>query len=361
MARRSELRVWRLGLGLLALGLLSSATSLARAAPLRELVIVLEPTNASPASRHTFSRIKDELSADRFRVVLAAPGAESAAAAVIESSTRNVDRGAIIALFGDPETGETELCIVRRAGRRTAVRRAVVIEDPERMPQLLSMRALELLRATALELSIDPDQGSQPETTPLAQQPDTSAPIAAPTAAPTAASEQPAGFTIDLGVAGLQSVKGPPPSLAPIARLAVELADGFHARLSASGLGTRPRVATASGSASIAQDFALLELTAVLRGAQRVRPMASLGSGLLSVKATGTGKPPFEGREAQEWSATIDAGLGVALAFRSRAAMVAELHTLLAWPHPAVRLLDVRAATIAYPSLIFTLALQVAP
>jgi hypothetical protein len=340
---------------LLALVLLLCTTLLARATPLRELVIVLEPTNASPASRQAFTRIKDELSADRFRVVLAAPSAEFAAAAVIESSTRNLDRGAIIALFGDPETGETELCIIRRAGRRTAVRRALVIENPDRMPQLLSLRALELLRATALELSIDPDDGSKQET--LSQQPDTSPPVAAPTAIP----EQPTAFTIDMGVAGLQSVKGPPPSLAPIARLALGLTGCFHTRLSVLGLGTRPRVATANGSATITQDFALLELTAVLRAAERVRPMASLGSGLLSVKAAGTGKPPYEGREAHQWSAAIDAGLGVALAFRSRAAMVAELHALLAWPHPVVRVLDERTATMAYPSLIFTLALQVAP
>jgi hypothetical protein len=338
---------------LLALVLLLCTTLLARATQVRELVIVFEPTNASPASRQTFSRIKDELSADRFRVVIAAPS--EFAAAVIESSARNMDRGAIIALFGNPETGEAELCIIRRAGRRTAVRRAIVVDNPDHMPQLLSLRALELLRATALELSIDPDDGSKQETD--SQQRDTSPPVAAPIAVP----EQPKSLTIDLGVAGLQSVKGPPASLAPIARLALGLTGSFRARLSVLGLGTRPRVATANGSATITQDLALLELTAVLRASQRVRPMASLGSGLLSVKAAGAGKPPYEGREAQQWSAAIDAGLGVAFALRSRAAMVAELHTLLAWPHPVVRLLDVRAATMAYPSFIFTLALQVAP
>lgn len=353
--RRSVLRVRQIGLGLLALVLLSCTTLRARATPLRELVIVLQPTHASPASRQTFSRIKDELSADRFRVVLAAPSAGSADATVIESSTRHVDRGAIIALFGEPETGEVELCIIRRAGRRTAVRRAVVVENPDRMPQLLSLRALELLRATALELSIEPDDGSERETG--SPQPDTSPPVSAPIAVP----DQPKTFTIDLGIAGLQSVKGPPPSLAPIARLALELTGCLHARLSVLGLGTRPRVATANGSATITQDLALLELTAVLRAAQRLRPMASLGSGLLSVKATGTGKPPYEGREAQQWSAAIDAGLGAALAFRSRAAVVAELHALLSLPHPVVHLLDVRSGTLAHPSLILTVALQVAP
>ena len=37
-----------------------------------------------------------------------------------------------------------------------------------------------------------------------------------------------------------------------------------------------------------------------------------------------------------------------------------ELHALVASPHPVVRFVDTRAATIGYPSLMLTLALQVA-
>jgi len=40
---------------------------------------------------------------------------------------------------------------------------------------------------------------------------------------------------------------------------------------------------------------------------------------------------------------------------------VAELHALVAEPHPFVRFVDIRAGTIAYPSVIVTLALEVAP
>jgi hypothetical protein len=56
-----------------------------------------------------------------------------------------------------------------------------------------------------------------------------------------------------------------------------------------------------------------------------------------------------------------DGGVGIALAIGSRAAVVTELHALVASPHPVVRFVDTRAATIGYPSLILTLTLQVAP
>jgi len=41
--------------------------------------------------------------------------------------------------------------------------------------------------------------------------------------------------------------------------------------------------------------------------------------------------------------------------------VTAELHALLASPHPVIRFIDTRAAIVGYPSLILTLALRVAP
>jgi hypothetical protein len=133
------------------------------------------------------------------------------------------------------------------------------------------------------------------------------------------------------------------------------------ARLSAMGLGTHTRVRHTRGEASVTQDVALLELVFVVGPQQRLRPLVSAGAGVLHVGVAGVGAAPYEGRDARKWSSVVDAGLGVALAFRSHAALVAELHAFLASPHPVVRFADTSAATIGYPSLILTLALQVAP
>jgi hypothetical protein len=149
--------------------------------------------------------------------------------------------------------------------------------------------------------------------------------------------------------------------VAPVGRVALRVSDRAWARITAAGFGTRPSLETKYGSATLAQTVALTEAVAQFRGDKRMRPFVSLGAGALNLAVSGVGAGQYEGRAPQRWSAAFDAGVGVALVVRSRAALVTELHGLLAAPRPVVRFADTRAATIGYPSVILTLALQVAP
>jgi len=334
--------------------LLAGSRASADTAPDAETVILLAPAAASPAVHRSLARIGDELSADRFHVILADADTPGGPGAMIESATRAAETGTAIVLFGDPEIGQAELCVVRRSGRRTAVRRATVVhDDPARMPEALASRALELVRATALELSIGIEPASH-----LEKLPGSEADVRPTVSAPVAPS---ATVTVDLGVATWASLDGPPPAVAPVGRVALRLSDWAWARLTAAGLGTHPSVETAYGSATLAQAVALAEAVAVFRGDKRLRPFASVGAGALNVAVTGVGAGQYEGRTPQRWSAAFDGGVGVAFVLRSRAALVTELHGLLAAPHPVVRFADTRAATIGYPSVLLTVALQVSP
>jgi hypothetical protein len=163
-----------------------------------------------------------------------------------------------------------------------------------------------------------------------------------------------------MGVGIWDSIDGPPLAVTPVGRVGLRLSNWAWARVSLAGLGSQPRVETAYGSAAVSQSLALAEVAAVLRSDKRLRPMLSLGAGALNVAVLGTGAAPYEGREPQRWSAAFDAGVGIAVAVGSRAALVTELHALLAAPHPVVRFVDMRAGTIGYPSLLLTAALQVA-
>jgi len=321
-----------------------------------ETVILLQPTNASPAFRRSLVRIRDELSADRFHVILADPGTAGDAGAVIASATNDRETGTILALFGDPESGQAELCVVRGAGRRTAVRRAIVVDDPERMPEALATRALELLRATGLELSIELEHRPR---SPKPPEPRSEADVPSQLRPPVAVAEIPM-LVAAMGVGIWNSVDGPPLAVTPVGRVGLRLSDWAWARVSVAGLGSQPRVETAYGSGAVSQSLALAEVAVVFRGDKRIRPALSLGAGALSVAVVGTGAAPYEGRGARRWSAAFDAGVGIAVAVGSRAALVTELHALLAAPHPVVRFVDMRAATIGYPSLLLTAALQVA-
>jgi len=337
---------------------LEGAGASAQTAPGTETVILLQPVTASPAVRRSLARIRDELSADRFHVVLADSSMVGDPGAVIESAARAVDSGTVLVLFGEPETGQAELCVVRRAARRTAVRRAtVVVDDPERIPEALAARALELLRATALELSIEVAGAARAHAPP---QPRTETDIR-PDVIPPAPPAEAAIVAVDMGIGMWNSVEGPPPAVAPVGRIGLRLSEWAWARVSVAGLGSRPRVDTPYGSATLSQAMALFECAAVFRRGKRIRPTVSLGAGALHVAVAGTGAAPYEGREPGRWSAAFDGGVGVAFAVGSRTALVTELHALVASPHPVVRFADTRAATIGYPSVIVSLALRVAP
>jgi len=322
--------------------------------PGEDTVILLQPAAASSVVRRSLARIGAELSADRYHVVIADRDVAGGPGAVIESAAHAAEAGTALVLFGDPDSGQAELCIVRRSGRRTGVRRAmVVVDDPERMPEALARRALELLRATALELSIGIEPAPLPET-PQPSEADVRSSASAPAAPP-------AIVAVDLGVAMWASIQGPPSAVVPVGRVALRVSDWAWARITAAGLGTRPSLETAYGSATLAQTVALAESVAVFRRDKWLRPFVSIGAGALNVAVSGVGEGQYEGRAPQRWSAAFDGGIGAALVVRSRAALVMELHGLVAAPHPVVRFADTRAATIGYPSLILTLALQVAP
>ena len=217
------------------------------------------------------------------------------------------------------------------------------------MPEILSARTLELMRATALELSIELQRA------PPAREP----PPRPPAAAATAPSPESSAVAVDLGLGILHSFDGPPAAVMPTGRIRVRLTTWLHARLSVTGLGSRPRVETPYGSALVAQNLVLFELATVLRGDKRIRPILSLGAGALNVSVIGAGTSRYESREPQRWSAAFDAGVGASFAIHRRAALATEVHALLAAPHPFVRFLDMTAATIGYPSLLLTLTLQV--
>jgi hypothetical protein len=334
--------------------LLASSVAAAAAAPDAAPVIVLQPTTASAGLRRSLARIRNELSADQFHVILAEPSATTDPEAVIDSAARDPAGGAVLALFGDPETGVAELCVVQRAGRRLAVRRATVaVDDPERMPEALSTRALELLRATALELAIDTEGARRLQ---AAAKPELE--VAAHPAAAAADAED-AAVAVDMGVGMLHSIDGPPPAVIPVGRIRARVWRWLAARVTVAGLGSRPRVDSRYGSATLSQSLALFELAGGFRSGKRVRLGASLGAGALNVSIAGIGAAPYEGRDSQRWSAAFGGGLGVAFAIGSRAALATELQALVASPHPIVRFVDTPVATVGYPSLLLTVTLQV--
>jgi hypothetical protein len=318
-------------------------------------VVVLQQNPLSASARRCLTRIREELVAGGFDVTLAEFAAGVDPLWVVDPRNPRDDSLATLALIGDPEVGASELWIVDRiAGGRSAIRRIMVpAGGAGHGAEVVAIRALEFLRASTLELPASSPGGAPPAPT---IQSVAAVAVAAP---PTPVEAAPAGrpLALEAGISVLDSAGVIEAAIVPLARLRLELSRLLAARLTLAGLGSRPRLSSAVGSASIAQDLGLLELVADFRPGKRLRPSVSAGAGALAVSVDGQGALPYEGRDGRRWAALLDGGVGISAAIQRGLAVAVELHALLAAPYPTVRFAGVEAARLGRPSLLASITL----
>jgi hypothetical protein len=122
------------------------------------------------------------------------------------------------------------------------------------------------------------------------------------------------------------------------------------------GLGTRPSVATQTGSARVGQEWGVVGLAYRFRAEERLRPFVALSAGVLHTSVDGRSDSSVnQGRSAAQWSFLVDAGLGVSLRLRDRFYLAWAAHAQMAEPYLAVRFVDAVVATSGRPNLLATL------
>jgi hypothetical protein len=318
------------------------------------VVVLLQSGLATSGERRCLTRIREELLAGGFEVTVIDPGPGTDPISVADAVRHQPSSVATIALLGDPELGPSELWILDRIGTQAEVRRiAVPTDDPSRVPEVLAIRTIELLRASALKLLVESNQPPRPVAVP--------APVPVAPSPPPAISPGPEGGSssgLEAGLGIVQSIGGPGLAAIPVGRLRVSLLRPLFLRLTLAGLGTRPRVTTPFGSADIEQNLGLFELGAWFRPRRRWSPTVSLGAGALYVRSAGDGVYPYRGIADSRWAGLVDCGVGLVLRLGTRLASVFEVHASLAAPHPVVRFSDTIAATIGRPTLLATWTLM---
>ncbi|HZL17459.1 MAG TPA: hypothetical protein VFG23_06910 [Polyangia bacterium] len=313
------------------------------------LVVLIEPSVATSGERRCLTRIREELLAGGFEVALVDPGPSADPISIAGAIQRQRGSVATIALLGDPELGPSELWILDRVGEQPEVRRiAAPTDDPAHVPEVLAIRTIELLRASALKLLVE---SNRPPVV-VAAAP---TPVVVPPSPPP---EPPPALGLEVGLALLESLGGPGPAALPTARLRLALRAPLFVGLTLAGLGSRPRVTTSQGSADVAQDLGLVEVGLAFRRQRRVSPFITLGGGALHVGSAGAGIYPYRGIDDSRWAGLVEGGVGLAVAFDGRLAMAFELQAALAAPHPVVRFSGADAATIGRPALIATWTLM---
>ena len=341
-------------LGWLLCSFILNALPLGSAQAASGLVVLLEPSLATAGERRCLTRIREELLAGGFEVAVVDPGPGADPISIAGAVQRQRGSVATIALLGDPELGPSELWILDRVGGQAEVRRiAAPTDDPAHVPEVLAIRTIELLRASALKLLVE---SSQPPRV-VAAAP---TPVVVPPSPPTTTTPPPPPpiLRLEAGVALWQSVRGPGPAALPTARLRLTLPAPLFVRLTLAGLGSRPRVTTAQGSAEVEQDLGLVELGVAFRRQRRLSPFVSVGGGVLHVGSAGDGIYPYRGIDDSRWAGLIAGGVGLVVAVGGRAAMALEVQAALAVPHPVVQFSGADAATIGRPALLATWTLM---
>ncbi|WP_437665687.1 hypothetical protein [Sorangium sp. So ce1182] len=320
-------------------------------------VILVQPSAADPSISEALIRIRGELVADGFDVELLDSQSASAPRPAMDDAGQQAGSAALIGLFLAPDGQAAELWVVDPLTNKTLVRRIDTRgEAPEHIAEVLAVRAVELLRASLLELLMSSRRAAAP---PAAPRPTA---VQGPRSAERSLDQPSRRSTwgVELGGGLLANPGGIGPSLLLVARLrAAPLGPlgPIEGRLSLAGLGTAPRVVGPQGSATVQQRLGLVEIAALPWPELRLRPRFSAGLGVLHVSVDGEASWPYRGVHSARWAFAADVGAGVEFGITRRLDIVAEAHALVAHPYPVVRFVETEAARGARPALLGTLSL----
>ena len=303
----------------------------------------------------TLVRLQGELTSAGFatEIVDAAAGDgpdghESRAGLERLAERRGVD--AVVAVVGDLSPDSVEVWVIDKVTGKSVVRRVPFEPKAPRATRTLAIRAIELLRASFLEID-------------LAARERQNEPSAAPPPAVVHFMEMerlarhPERFGVEVGGAAVTSLDGVGLAVMPLLRFDWALVPWFVAQMALARLGTRPTIETKAGSAQVAQSYGLLGACFRFRTGERWRPVALFSAGVLHTSVEGRADSPNQGRSAEQWSLLLDGGVGVALRMPDRFYLLLVAHAQMAEPYLAIRFMDTVVATSARPNLLLTLTI----
>jgi hypothetical protein len=313
-------------------------------------VVLVRPANSPPVMVETLLRLQGELVSAGFEASIVDGPANASGNSRAELERLANERGAdaVVAVVGDVSPDSVEIWVIDKVTRKSVVRRMPFQAAATQTSKTLAIRAMELLRASFLEIDLAAD-GRQNE------------PVAAPPPAVVRLVEMerlarhPERLGIEVGGAAVMSLDGIGPALLPTVRFDASLRPWLLAHATLAGLGTRPSVESPAGSAQVAQAYGLLGGSFRFRASTLVHPFAELSAGVLHTSVEGRAAAPNQSRTADQWSFVGDAGIGTLLRLPDRFYLSLAAHVQLAAPYPAVRILGAVVATSARPNVLLTI------
>jgi hypothetical protein len=232
------------------------------------------------------------------------------------------------------------------------LRRAPVIEaKTPHVAEVLAVRAVELLRASLLELVLERPAAGEPV-------PTAGANVRQVTdwAARKLPAERGPVWGFETGVAVLADFGGIPPAVLGMIRFRRRLVGPLSLRVTVAGLGTSAHVDAQAGNVSVSQGLGLVEGVLGLWPQFVVHPVISLGAGTLYAAVDGQANFPYLGRSSSQWAMAADAGGGADMRLGQHFDLSLEAHLFVARPYPAVEVLGSDVARSGEPSVLGTLS-----
>ena len=311
-------------------------------------VLLVRPPAAAKEVSAALVRVQGELVADGFEVVSleAAPGATSAMA--MEQAEARWS-STTVGLFLSADGKSAELWVVDRLTNKTVVRRVATGDESENtLPEVLALKAVELLRASLLELVVERNAAATPKASRGAERASEWA------ARPLASAPK---WAIETGAAIIWSPGEVDAAFESVARGRFAAHEKLQVRVSFTGLGTRPQVRGTGGSAQVEQWYGLVEGLFIPLPKLAARPLASLGLGTFHTSVKGEAAFPYQGLQTSRWAFAADVGVGLAIRVASRLELSAEGHALWLAPKQVLRFVGDDGPHVGEPSVVGSLTL----
>jgi hypothetical protein len=337
-----------------ALFVLLTLAASAAADPSRSRVAVVRPPEADEVSSQVTTRISAELSAAGFEVVEIDAPPDSTSRDMVEAPSKAVATFAVERVGNRPAV---DVWLADRVTGKTTVRRLdLQIGSSERAVAILAIRAVELLRASLLEIVVPPkaETGQPSESVPSDVATfvrDTSTPLRK------APSGLFGGVGIEMDAAMIHGFSGIGPAAGLALRGSWGLPSGLAARITLAGLELGPALRAPGGTAACGQEIGVVEGIYFARLAGPASAFFSAGAGAYHFHVKGSADPPNTAGSADLWSPAAMLGAGAGLKIAPGAAAIVSAYGLLTTRRANVDIAGAEAGRSGQPSLLATLGL----
>jgi hypothetical protein len=322
----------------------------------RSRVALVGPSQPDVLVAEVTSRMKAELAASGFDVVVVSPPDDGDVRGAVEQVRAEPGVVATFAVVSRGSLAGVDVWLSDRITGKTTVKRL----DPgpaaaDRGPAVLAIRAVELLRASLLQTVVPPADPAAGGPVHLPQE--VSRFVETRSRETSRDRPWPGTASFEAGVGAMNGFGGLGLSLVPVLRFAYAVRKEAFVRATLGGPTLGTDVRTAAGSATTRQEMGLVELAYAFPVASSVAIVTSAGAGVYHLQVQGSALPPYGGGSPHLWSALFDAGVGGALKVGEHSGILLDVHALATLRQAEVTFADGESRTSGRPIGVATLGL----